>query len=548
VRHLIRAQGVLPATAGRLACGLAACLCLWSGSALASDSLGVLAIAEPPGPGLDLARLTDELRTVLAEQDADVVDTAQLRERMEGKPADASLAELDRAYRGALAAYAAGEMDSAVETLRTVLASLDRLPESEEVLSRWTPAMIRLARAEQALGHRRRAASVLEQLLRGDPGFAIDPVGSIAFAGLVQEVRDHVHALGTHRLTVRAPAPSQVFVDGREEGTTPVTLELPPGDHRIAGRCGGIRVPAMAVDLSRDQAVDLDTSFVEAQRPDAGPGLACPAAEWPDRIIATASHLHLSRVIMTSLLRVGGVVTLVATLHDVRRGTVEREGRIRLVDSMPGPGSVEALAEFMLTGERSPLLISPPPRAALVATPAPIPALVTRSEETAHRHLGFYFRLGLNFGYTRSEPTNSAGPLVIDGSRGGLEASIGGAAVEDLILAAHVWTTGIFEDPRAHQTLLAAGPEFTYYLMPANVYLSLTLAVTSLNLRSASATYTTDAGYGGMFVLGKEWWMSDHWGLGLAGQFAAAINPEGQSGGLAWMTYSTSLALSATYN
>jgi hypothetical protein len=120
-----------------------------------------------------------------------------------------------------------------------------------------------------------------------------------------------------------------------------------------------------------DRAVQLDMSLVEVLRPELGPGLALAVADRPLRIVTAATRHGLDRAVTTSLLRDGDAVYLVAALHDVRRGTAEREGRLRLVGGAPTPEGVDALAAFLATGQASTLVSTPSgPSLALDVRPA----------------------------------------------------------------------------------------------------------------------------------------------------------------------------------
>lgn len=348
-----------------------------------APSTGVLAVAEPPGPHPELAQLAGQLATAIAARDAGAVDAAQLRERMVGPSATATLAELDRAYAGALAAHGGGDFEGAIRTLRTVVSELERLPDGPEPFGQWSRAMLRLARSEQAMGRRVEAQAVLERLLRAAPEAQADPLQyPPSFRDLVDEAREKLRAHGTHRLTVQAQAGARVFVDGRDVGPAPLSLEVTPGRHRISASHSGIRTTAVVADLSADnRIVELDLSLAEVLRPDGGPGLALPERDRPARVITAAARLGLDRVVTARLSSEGEVRLLVAAILDVRRGTAEREGRLRLASGAPPPGGVEALAEFLLRGESSSLLAPPPVPAPLarVAPPAPAASLAAPS-------------------------------------------------------------------------------------------------------------------------------------------------------------------------
>src|SRR5207248_4496215 len=142
-----------------------------------AETIGVVAVDKPPGPNSDLAELTLQVRGAVAERSQGVLEAAQLRERMTGQtgqPSSATLAELDRAYAGALATYQNGDFEGSVRTLRAVIDDLDRLPDSPEAFAQRTRAMLRLARSEQTLGHKDAAKAVIDNLVRAAPGVKVD--------------------------------------------------------------------------------------------------------------------------------------------------------------------------------------------------------------------------------------------------------------------------------------------------------------------------------------------------------------------------------------
>jgi hypothetical protein len=130
----------------------------------------------------------------------------------------------------------------------------------------------------------------------------------------------------------------------------------------------------MADLTEADRTVRLDTAALEILRPDAGPGLALAAPDRPLGVVTAASRLALDRAVTTAVEGEGDAAYLVATVVDVRRGTIEREGRLRLAGGAPASGGLEALAALVATGRSSPLLAAPPSLA--VAAPpagAPVP-------------------------------------------------------------------------------------------------------------------------------------------------------------------------------
>jgi hypothetical protein len=53
-------------------------------------------------------------------------------------------------------------------------------------------------------------------------------------------------------------------------------------------------------------------------------------------------------------------------------------------------------------------------------------------------------------------------------------------------------------------------------LLPANIYVSIAPGISRLQLTSLGNSAETNYGFGAKLAIGKEWWVGDHWGLGVA--------------------------------
>ncbi|HVU02455.1 MAG TPA: PEGA domain-containing protein [Polyangiaceae bacterium] len=95
------------------------------------------------------------------------------------------------------------------------------------------------------------------------------------------EVR--LQAKGVQQVSVTStPAGSTVAIDARVVGTTPVTLELPPGPHQVELRHDGYENGATSIDLPADHAIDVDLALTATAAPvAASPAAAPPPAGTP---------------------------------------------------------------------------------------------------------------------------------------------------------------------------------------------------------------------------------------------------------------------------
>jgi len=178
-------------------------------------------------------------------------------------------------------------------------------------------------------------------------------------------------------------------------------------------------------------------------------------------------------------------------------------------------------------------------------------------------HDGFYLGLQLGPGYSSMSTSSGGADVTVSG--GGLELSIaaGGVVAPNLVVFGQIVGNSSI-DPKIEikgfgsgtangsATVSGFGVGLAYYVMPANVYLSASLLATQLAVADENGDDVgkTDIGAGINLSAGKEWWVSDNWGLGGALQFMAArMKDKGEAGSKpTWTSVGFALALSATFN
>jgi hypothetical protein len=190
------------------------------------------------------------------------------------------------------------------------------------------------------------------------------------------------------------------------------------------------------------------------------------------------------------------------------------------------------------------------------AKPPPPSQIGLVRDSTTHRHLGGYIRPDLGFGYVSASASSS--DVSISGAAGSFGIAAGGAVAEDIIVAFHLWDVAAtnptvsvggttVNNADATLTVVAFGPQITTYSTD-NFYFSITPSLTRATLSSQGTDSSTNWGFGARAAVGKEWWVSDHWGLGLAAQFSLSINQDSGTNPPTWTGWGGTLAFSATYN
>lgn len=177
-----------------------------------------------------------------------------------------------------------------------------------------------------------------------------------------------------------------------------------------------------------------------------------------------------------------------------------------------------------------------------------VPTLLA-AEDGPHQHKGFYLRLTTGVGYAS---TSGDSDVTVSGVGGLTTLGIGYAVMENFIVNADLWGTKVFSpkvefpggsgDLDGSLFVYGIGGGVTYYVMPMNLYLSAAVGATKATLSiDGYGDSDSETGFGLNAVIGKEWWVSDNWGLGIAGQvFYGTHDPSS--------TIAGGLLFSATYN
>ncbi len=171
-------------------------------------------------------------------------------------------------------------------------------------------------------------------------------------------------------------------------------------------------------------------------------------------------------------------------------------------------------------------------------------------------HDGLYLRAHLGVGYLQlsTDGMSLSGPGISFGF------ALGGAIAPNLIIYGTGFgstapnpqvriegsASGMYKG--VNLALVGLGGGLAYYLAN-NVYLAGTVASMQWSLNDANDSYTlTESKYGIGFqgLVGKEWWVAEDWGVGVAGEVMAATMSDDADH--TWTGLALAVLLSATYN
>jgi len=178
-----------------------------------------------------------------------------------------------------------------------------------------------------------------------------------------------------------------------------------------------------------------------------------------------------------------------------------------------------------------------------------------------HQHDGFYMRVYAGLGYFTASETYSGATDTYSGLGATYGAAFGGAIAPNLILYGEVLGTTVTDATASYGggapdfsgldlTLFGFGPGVAYYIEPVNLYLSGTLTFTEISFsdtNTAQPLDNTNLGIGFSFMVGKEWWVSADWGVGVAAEFLVGTAKD-RYFDARWTSKGLGLVFSASYN
>jgi hypothetical protein len=176
-----------------------------------------------------------------------------------------------------------------------------------------------------------------------------------------------------------------------------------------------------------------------------------------------------------------------------------------------------------------------------------------------HEHEGFFFRFGAGLGYTAMVADDPA-ETTVKGGGGNLMLAFGfnvaprliiyGEGIVDVAVNPTIEIDGEeFDTDDLSAGIIGAGAGLAFYTR-SNLYFSGTLALMQLSVQ-VDGDEVGESQFGPAFSgqVGKEWWVSSNWGLGIAGQLLlASMKDSGGSEDVTWGAAALSILFSATYD
>jgi len=152
---------------------------------------------------------------------------------------------------------------------------------------------------------------------------------------------------------------------------------------------------------------------------------------------------------------------------------------------------------------------------------------------------GFFMRLSAGGGGVAMDKDLGGADWNLSGAASNLSIAIGGIVSSNLAVHATIFAWRVTNPkvdvldysgrPNFDAALGALGAGVTYYIMPANVYLSASVGLGVLSFDGPDIAGGSHSGAATDLNIGKEWWVGSNWGLGVAGTVGFHTVPDGDT-------------------
>jgi hypothetical protein len=300
---------------------------------------------------------------------ADALDAAEVLERLRPRPSG-GLDEAKRQIDTAQSQFYAGQLDKALEVVRSALQSLERAPPSESAFKQLAGGRVLEGLVLKGQGKKSEQVEAWKRVLRVKPDFALDadyytPATLVQFDQLRKDLSKNKRVALS---VVSQPAGATVFIDGASVGKTPFSGAFPAGAYRLTLVQGEAQSFVYDVSLDQPQELQVDLALEASLKPQLPLCVNGPAGE-VDRALKLAARAGAERALVLRVeSRNNEPGWVAAVLLEVKKGARVREGGMKLAAAQKGQGYAD-LASFVLTGQ--PAKLSLDHRAAAGQEPSP---------------------------------------------------------------------------------------------------------------------------------------------------------------------------------
>jgi hypothetical protein len=299
---------------------------------------------------------------LVARSGENVLGVADFAERLFPRPSG-SFEDIQRQLEAAQGQFYEARHAKAAQGIDEVLQQVARLPPGAERWKLYVDTQLLLAMNQRALGKVKESDDAFRHVLRLEPEYALDPdYYTPSTRQAFDKLRRELARGKKVKLSVKSNlSPSEVFLDGRSVGQTPLVLEVPAGTYDLSVKKGeALGFPRQLPVQGEETPVLVDLAYESAISASPFPCLASDGEDGTElsHAVRLGGTLGVEEVIVVKLEGANsGPRWLAATVLNVEGGQKLREGGVKTQGLDAPSESLSALVDFVTTGKDQPSLV-----------------------------------------------------------------------------------------------------------------------------------------------------------------------------------------------
>ncbi|MCY1082843.1 PEGA domain-containing protein [Archangium lansingense] len=299
---------------------------------------------------------------LVARPGENVLSAPDFAERLFPQPSG-SFEDIKRQLEAAQGQFYEARYAKAAQAIDEVLRQVGRLPPGEARWKLYVDTQLLQAMNQRSLGKVKESDDAFRNVLRLEPTYALDPdYYTPSTRQAFDKLRRELARAKKVKLSVKSnQSPSEVFLEGRSVGQTPLVLEVPAGTYDLTVKKGeALSFPRQLQVQGQETPVLVDLAYEGAISASPFPCLASDGENETElsHAVRLGGTLGVEEVIVVKLEGASsGPKWLAATVLNVEGGQKLREGGFKTQGLDAPAESLAALVDFVTTGKGQPSLV-----------------------------------------------------------------------------------------------------------------------------------------------------------------------------------------------
>src|SRR5712692_6535099 len=324
-----------------------------------------------------------------ARLNEEVIDQAEVV-KIFGVPSSRTPQEIQTLLDSARVQYYSSEYAKAKAKVEDALGEIRTLPAGPRHWALYVAAQLLHSLVLKQSGQTEEATAAFRRVLRLDPDLQLDPdYYAPSTCKDFDAVRAEVAGAARSSVSIRShPSGADVFIDGKNVGTTPFTGDYLPGAYDLVVSKGSSVSRMHVVEIGKLEPIQVDLEFESLWNSREAFCLSEGRAEgaWISGAVKIATLIGTEEVVVARLQRSNpGPSWLTASLVSTETGGKIREAGFKVEGIGPDRSSFEKLADFIVTGKaEGSIVVLDSEKASAPWVPKPVPEIVRKPRSSVN--------------------------------------------------------------------------------------------------------------------------------------------------------------------